>query len=229
MNRLFLALAVAVSTWLIPLASMSYAQDNPLDPDVERALFGPDEKPPQRLESDQGGGDLESRLRGQLGPAAVPEKENPLLDIVRRMRTAESRIAQNDSGRQTQEAQDEVVSRLDELIRQAQKSCQKCQSSCNSSGNKLARRKPTSQPKPSPKPGQGDPASKPATDSNAKPGSADPARPDLAEEIVALMEDVWGELPEKARQQMLEMPGVEEFHPKYRRLLGEYFRRLAEE
>lgn len=43
-----------------------------------------------------------------------------------------------------------------------------------------------------------------------------------------LHKDVWGMLPERQRQQMLELP-VEEFLPKYELLIEDYFRRLAEE
>ena len=43
-----------------------------------------------------------------------------------------------------------------------------------------------------------------------------------------VMEELWGELPPRQRQQMLQLP-VEEFLPKYELLIEEYFRRLAEE
>ena len=42
------------------------------------------------------------------------------------------------------------------------------------------------------------------------------------------MKELWGALPERARQQMQQLP-VEDFPPKYERLIEEYFRRLAEE
>ena len=52
-------------------------------------------------------------------------------------------------------------------------------------------------------------------------------KPDI-EETRAAMSRLWGELPARARQQMLQSP-VEEFSPKYEVLIEEYFRRLAEE
>jgi hypothetical protein len=42
------------------------------------------------------------------------------------------------------------------------------------------------------------------------------------------MKRLWGGLPERARQQMLQTP-VEEFPPKYEEQIEQYFRRLAEE
>ena len=48
------------------------------------------------------------------------------------------------------------------------------------------------------------------------------------DEMRAMMKQLWGELPEHARQQMLQSP-IEEFPPKYQSLIEAYFRRLAEE
>jgi hypothetical protein len=42
------------------------------------------------------------------------------------------------------------------------------------------------------------------------------------------MKQLWGELPEHAREQMLQLPD-EEFPPKYESLIEDYFRRLSEE
>lgn len=44
----------------------------------------------------------------------------------------------------------------------------------------------------------------------------------------ALIKEVWGQLPERVRQQ-LQNASVEKFLPKYERLTEDYFRRLAEE
>ena len=51
--------------------------------------------------------------------------------------------------------------------------------------------------------------------------------PDMAE-MMAVIKQVWGELPEKERQQMLQT-SVEEFLPKYADLIERYFKRLAED
>jgi hypothetical protein len=52
-------------------------------------------------------------------------------------------------------------------------------------------------------------------------------KPDV-EEIRSVMRRYWGQLPEHARQQMLQTP-VEQFPPMYQSLIEEYYRRLAEE
>ena len=43
-----------------------------------------------------------------------------------------------------------------------------------------------------------------------------------------MMKDVWGQLPERAREQMLQSP-PEKFLPKYELLIEKYYQRLAEE
>ena len=68
--------------------------------------------------------------------------------------------------------------------------------------------------------------------------SADAASPGIPEatktqapdasDVRALMQRLWGELPEQARQQMQQF-SIERFPPKYESLIQEYYRRLAEE
>jgi hypothetical protein len=62
------------------------------------------------------------------------------------------------------------------------------------------------------------------------PGTAgdERARKPTAEELRAMIKQFWGELPDAARQQMLQS-AVEEFPPKYQTLIEDYYRRLAEE
>ena len=43
-----------------------------------------------------------------------------------------------------------------------------------------------------------------------------------------MLGELWGELPETEREQMLELPVEELFLPKYQELIEEYFKRLAE-
>jgi hypothetical protein len=53
-------------------------------------------------------------------------------------------------------------------------------------------------------------------------------QPGSLEERKELLEGLWGELPPREREQMLQMP-VEDFLPKYELLIQDYFRRLSEE
>jgi len=204
---------------------------DPLDPDVERELFSPadpgagaEPKPP----SDQPTDELNEQLLRELGAAAAPEDESPLLGIARQMRRVEGRIAQSDSGSTTQDLQQDGVASLEKLIEQARKRCQQCQASASPS-QAVAMRQPIKQPGKKPGSGRGKPNPKPVQDSNAKPGTAEARRPDR-EEMESLVRGmrIWGELPENERQQMINA-WIEEFLPKYRLLIEEYFKRLAEE
>ena len=42
-----------------------------------------------------------------------------------------------------------------------------------------------------------------------------------------MMKRLWGELPERQREQMMQMP-LEEFLPEYELMIEDYFRRLSE-
>ncbi len=86
-------------------------------------------------------------------------------------------------------------------------------------------KQPKSPSKPSSKPGQH--ASKPSKNSQAATGKPASGRPDPGR-VMAVLKQHWGELPEHAREQMLQGMGAEEFLPKYEVLIEEYYKRLAE-
>ena len=206
---------------------------DPFDDEVHRELLMPadrsgdkaplpNEKDKARKESEE----LKRKLLEELGAAGVSENENPLLDVAQRMRQAEGLIGQTKSGARTQDLQSEIISKLDELLQQAKKSCKQGASSCNSQS--VTSRRPMNQPQPQKQAEAGrKPGTKPAADSNAKPGSSAPRRPDM-EEMQDLVKSVWGELPPSQREQMLQL-SIEEFLPKYELLIEAYFRRLASE
>jgi hypothetical protein len=58
-------------------------------------------------------------------------------------------------------------------------------------------------------------------------GLVQPHKPDM-ETARATMQRLWGQLPEHVRQKMLQTP-IEDFPPKYERMIEEYYRRLSEE
>ena len=200
-----------------------------MDSDVERELFGDDPVKPKK-EDPASEEPLSQRridawndlLEQELAEAAVDEARNPLLGIARSMRLAEGLIDENDSGERTQRIQGEIIADIDSLLKRAKKKCQSCASQCQ----KVAQRKPTQPPKKS-KPKKGSPKPKPATTSNVKAGKGEGQMPDMAE-MMAVIKQVWGELPEKERQEMLQA-SVEEFLPKYADMIERYFRRLAED
>lgn len=221
---------------------------DPIDADVERELFDVDKPLLGRGPAEASGGDsasrggtdegLDRKLRGELGRAAVPEESNPLLEIARQMRGAEGLIGQIDSGAKTQAVQDDIVARLEELIEQARKCCQQCQGGQCKKGEpkpqQVASRERVKQP-PKPPPNKGPDKGKlnPKTVPHIafSPGSGNEPLYDTDDEeaIQAVLQELWGELPQNLREQMLELPVEELFLPKYELLIEQYFRRLAEE
>jgi len=204
----------------------------PLD-EYDRELFAPDgvkrEEPGARGAKQgvagQDNEDFKRQRRRELGAAAVSEEENPLLEIARQMRQVERLIAGAESGSTTQDLENGIIARLDELIKQARKSCK--QGSPSQCSPKVAARQKVRQPEKKPSPGQGKPTQKPATDPVTRPGESGPQRPDM-DQMRELIKSVWGELPDKDKEQMLELMGNLEFLPKYELLIEQYFKRLAE-
>ena len=50
------------------------------------------------------------------------------------------------------------------------------------------------------------------------------------DEMKAMIRQIpWGQLPQRQREQMLQLGSFEEFLPKYDAMIEEYFKRLAEE
>ena len=172
----------------------------------------------------EAGGHGDPRLSRELGPAAISENDNPLLEIGRQMRNVEGLVRQAESGPKTQRLQEQIISDLDELIKKARSSCQQGRPSQDRSA--VAPRQAVPQPPKKPGTAPGKPNPKPATQSNAQPGNAGAQRPDM-DAMKELIKRVWGELPAAQREQMLEWVG-EEFLPKYEWLIEQYYKRLAE-
>ena len=189
----------------------------------------PEREPAGKTEpTEKPGEGLQRRLTKELGPAAAAEEENPLLEIARRMRDAQGRIGQTDAGPKTVELQADIVARLNDLLRKACKSAKQCSSSAPNQPS-IASRKPVDQPPSKPGESGSKPGTKPATTADTKPREGAPAkRPDQLKEVQDLVKQLWGELPERDRQQMRE-PSVEGFVPKYETMIEDYFRGLAGE
>lgn len=187
------------------------AEDQPqLLPNVEelrRMLAPPDERP-------SGGEDL-----GQAS-------ESPLARISGQMAQASSLIAQQGASGQTRVVQEAIVSELDKLIDELNKQCQQCQ---GGQGNKPERQQTQ---KSTPKPGDAKPSNSGGSQagpqqSQVSSGGGGDAQPgELSEPD--MVRELWGQLPERLRQQLLQST-ADEFLPKYREELQMYFRRLAEE
>ena len=154
-----------------------------------------------------------------------PQQGNPLIDLARQMRSVEHRIAKADSGKATQDGQKRIMDQLDLMIEQVKKSC------CGGGkpGQKQApggtdERKKIAQSK---KPGKGSkPGESTASGKVEQPGHA--GRQTDMEQMQILMKRLWGELPQRDREQMLQYP-VEQFLPEYEQMIEEYYKRLSRE
>ena len=162
-------------------------------------------------------------------PATSGSDEDAFTRISKRMREAERLIPQARAKTAAKKLQQEIVSDLDQLITELEKQCQKCQGEA-SSGGKHSQQKAQRQSQKQPgqqKPGDGEHDSKnPASDATEKLGKDEVRKADM-EQMKGLLKDLWGQLPAKAREQMLQS-SPEQFLPKYELLIEDYYRKLAE-
>jgi hypothetical protein len=116
--------------------------------------------------------------------------------------------------------QNAIISDLDKLIADLSKKCQSCNGQCN-------------QP---PKPGQNSKPGKPGAAGSGRTAARDStdrlnsssAKPVDKGEVNEMVKALWGHLPERSRQQMLQSFS-HEFLPKYELEIEQYYRRLSEE
>jgi hypothetical protein len=155
-----------------------------------------------------------------------------LVRVRQGMQRAESLLGQQSASRspvalnQAASVQKQVVDQLDQLIAELSKQCQS------------GRCPPGDQP-PSPSPSQQSQA-KPGNSQSAAAAGQTAARDSSASlnnagekpvdqgDIEELAKQLWGHLPQRAREQMLQSFSGE-FLPKYEREIEEYYRRLSEE
>lgn len=125
---------------------------------------------------------------------------------------------------QAGEAQQQVVAQLDKLIAELSKQCKNCQ--CNSSGQspKPSQRSQKKPGKPGSAAGSGKTAARDSTDRL----NSTSAKPVDKGDLEAAVKDLWGHLPERSREQMMQSFS-EEFLPKYELEIEQYYRRLSEE
>jgi TolA-binding protein len=156
-------------------------------------------------------------------------EENPLARIAEQMQTVQRRLeALKASDAETSELQGQIVAEMTELIKQLEKqqSSQQSASSQQKAPSSAKERQTVRQPSADPKNGKADDR-RPAKESNERTGKGERVPP-TTDELRGLMKDVWGQLPAREREQMLQSP-PEQFLPKYELLLEKYYKRLAEE
>ncbi len=166
---------------------------------------------------------------GRLGErfAAGSPPANAMSAAVREMNAAGTLLDGRQTGPATQQAQQNALGQLDALLKAV-----KAAKSAASAGSKLqspASQSPAGAARPKPDSARDQAATaQPGTSASRRPAGDGKGRKAAREEARATMKRLWGGLPERARQQMLQAP-VEEFPPKYEEQIEQYFRRLAEE
>jgi hypothetical protein len=154
---------------------------------------------------------------------------DPLGYISREMQLVEQLIGERGKASGAEQLQDRIVEDLAKLIEQAEQQQQAQQQSNSQDQQKqqTAKRESVQQPKSPGAASSGQDSNKPASDSSDRLGRAEAARPD-PELLRGLMKDAWGHLPEREREQMMQM-SPERFLPQYELMIERYYRRLAEE
>ncbi len=153
-----------------------------------------------------------------------------LVRVGQGMRRAESLLGQtsvSSVGTPIEEAatvQSEIITQLDRLIAELSKQCQSGQ--CQP-GSQPSSPNQQSQAKPGDSTGAAVQGKTAARDSTDRPNSGGAKSVDKAN-IEELAKQLWGHLPQRTREQMMQSFS-EEFLPKYEREIEEYYRRLSEE
>jgi tetratricopeptide (TPR) repeat protein len=182
--------------------------------------------------------DLAAKLTAKADRIAADYKD-PMGTLVKKMGEAHSRLAQIDSGRQTQRKQQEVIEMLDDLIAMAEEQPQRSsqsrkkqqgQGQCKSCGGKGCGQcgggGQGQGSKSGPAGGIGVPSSH-AMASRLVGGSS-PRPAGLAEIRPSGPGDDWGRLPPRDRRKLLET-FREDMPERYRNMLEDYYRKLAAE
>jgi hypothetical protein len=168
--------------------------------------------------------------------------DSPLAAAQHKMQQAKALIETADLSGKTRQVQGEVVDQLDKLIAKLEQQCQNCQPGSGGKPNNAPQQTARSTPQPSAspsdesRPGSADkPADQPgqpqASQSASQQSTANPAGGAAASnsnkvDPQSMLKGVWGQLPERMRQQMLQSSSGE-FLPKYRSDIEAYYKRLA--
>jgi len=161
------------------------------------------------------------------------ESLNPLEQVLGKMGVVERRLGRNDVGKYTQKKEIEIVKILEDLIKQIEKQPQQ-DSPSPSSGKKKDKKKEQDGKKK--KNRMNKQMQDPNRSRNAQPGSQrqkkvfekvmPPEEKKLLSPKGGKKADEWGRLKERDREDA-EAASKEKFHPKYRRILEEYYKELS--
>ncbi len=159
---------------------------------------------------------ITSQVEKELGLAATPEDNDPLILVLELMKESQVRLARKDTGEQTRQIQSKIVSVFDALLNQAMQNAQP-QPSAGTTQNERRQQEENSQTS------QAQPRQETEADSRRPvPQGGASQRGELTE----VLQKVWGELPERERNAVLQH-AAETIVPKYRALIESYYRELS--
>lgn len=178
-----------------------------------------------RSESEQVENQLLQQLQKPIGEdLGQPSQESPLERVANQMRQAGPLIGQPDKAAETRRIQQSIVGALEELIKQQEPSSASPREKRGSDSSQTAGKQPPKDRGSTQK--NADPS--PKSNATGSPTIATGSVTAPAEAARSFLQQLWGHLPARARQQVSQEWG-EEFLPKYELQLEDYFRRLAEE
>jgi TolA-binding protein len=241
LKSIFSILNVALA---VCLCAMSLNAAHGADRDDDGALVpeGPVEKPAKPkseppIEADDD--DLLDAVSPR-GKKAGDEEADRLERAINGMWNAKTRVAGRDTGRQTQEIQNQVVKDLEELLALLKKQQQNRQNNPQPNRDQEQNGDQSPNQRQKTQKGQGDPQNSSAKNepqggrrnegkSSDSQELTDPARAAAAEEArrARLIKDVWGHLPPHLRTAM-QNAFSENYLPKYEDLVKKYYEALAE-
>ncbi len=150
------------------------------------------------------------------------ESEDRLADVTRHMQEAHNLLEQPSGPIKASTAQEQALTGLDTVIAQLTEKKKKCQGGGQGKPSDSKKSKP-------PKPSQQGEAKKPGGQAatSAPSSTSGKANQQLTAATTQLIKDLWGHLPERQQEQILQPLG-EEFLPQYAEEIAAYFRALAE-
>jgi hypothetical protein len=168
------------------------------------------------------------------------------------MQAAEKKLKDSDAGRDTQQLQKQVLENLDKLLERAKNPPPASESPMSGSAQKDPQSGGQSQSQPSSagssrrekraaerrqqqqargqqgrQPGSMEPSTVPGANGNPPPDRRMTTRTGPADSLADVAKDIWGNLPDTLRQEF-DHYYREQFMPRYRDLLQQYYLRLAE-
>jgi hypothetical protein len=208
---------------------------NDLLQDLAPATFDPAPPPPHQKDAVQG----DSRDPVTRAPRfddlgediGQPSGSLSLARVRLGMQHAQSLLGAKDAAnddpalKQAGEVQQEVVAQLDKLIAELSKQCKHCNSQSDSVSKKPGQR---SQNKPGMASGSAVGSGQTAARDSTDRLDSSTAKPVDKGDLQSVVKNLWGHLPERSREQMMQSFS-EEFLAKYEFEIEQYYRRLSED